>query len=48
MRLLGVWSLALVGGLLFPLRRAAAEPIAADKLPEAPLAAAGTVRRATI
>ena len=42
MRVLGVWSLALVGGLLFPLRRAAAEPIAADKLPEAPLAAAGS------
>jgi HEAT repeat protein len=42
MRVLGVWSLALVGGLLFPLRRAAAEPIAADKLPEAPLAAPGS------
>jgi TonB family protein len=34
MRRLGLWSFAVVGALLFPLRRAAADPIAADKLPE--------------
>src|SRR3954468_8363874 len=34
MRSLGVWSFVVVGALLVPLRRAAADPIAADKLPE--------------
>ena len=33
----GVWWFALALGLVLPLRRAAAEPIAADKLPEPPL-----------
>jgi len=40
MRGVGVWSFALVGALLLPLRRAAAEPIAADKLPETAMPAA--------
>ena len=40
MRAVGVWSFALVGALLIPLRRAAAEPIAADKLPETAMPAA--------
>src|SRR5437016_6209902 len=34
MRSLGVWSFVVLGALLVPLRRAAAVPIAADKLPE--------------
>ena len=34
-----VWWFALTVALFLPLRRAAAEPIAADKLPEAPFAA---------
>jgi HEAT repeat protein len=34
----GVWWFALAVAVVLPLRRAAAEPIAADKLPEAPLA----------
>jgi TonB family protein len=38
MRQLGVWSLAVVVGLAFAPRRAGAEPLAADKLPETALA----------
>ncbi len=37
MRHLGVWAFALAAGSLLPMHRAAAEPIAADKLPEPPL-----------
>jgi len=36
---LGVWSFALAATVVLPLRRAAADPIAADKLPEAPVTA---------
>lgn len=41
MRRVGVWSFALVAVLLIPLRRAAADPIAADKLPETAMAEGG-------
>jgi TonB family protein len=46
MRVLGVWSVAVALGLIFPLRRAAADPIAADKLPEAPLVVTGSTAEA--
>jgi len=42
MRVLGVWWVAVTLGFICAPRRAAADQIAADKLPEAPLAAAGT------
>jgi TonB family protein len=42
MRSLGVWSFVVVGALLAPLRRAAADPIAADKQPETAMPALAT------